>query len=179
MALIVFSFARKGLLDALVEVIVTSDTFISVRATVLLGELLTLVDKYIPLDCFDPSQSIPSLIRYSVGLGDTWTPSNSSGNNSKKPSSGFRSAFASQVTPQYRQQRAMEAISVLSSLHKIKTQPVLAHSVFLQSQLTFAGYISKRSNRFTDRLGLVQLNRVSLSKTYLNIFNGNRNMLCS
>ncbi|ODM99839.1 Rapamycin-insensitive companion of mTOR [Orchesella cincta] len=150
MALIVFSFARKGLLDALVEVIVTSDTFISVRATVLLGELLTLVDKYVPLDCFDPSQCIPSLIRYSVGDSPT---SAIKGNN-------FRSPFASQITPQYRQQRAMEAITVLSCLHKIKTQPVLPHSVFLQSQLTFAGYVSKKSNRFTDRLGLVQLNRI-------------------
>lgn len=139
-------------MDALVEVIVTSDTFISVRTTVLLGELLTLVDKYIPLDCFDPSQCIPSLIRYSVG--DTST---SSVNN---PSGVFRSPFASQVTPQYRQQRAMEAITILCSLHKIKTQSVLPHSVFLQSQLTFAGYISKRNTRFTDKLGLVQMNAV-------------------
>lgn len=64
MGLLVYTMAEKGLLDALVEVVVTSDTFISVRATVLLGELLSLLDRFVPLNCFDPSQCIPSLLRY-------------------------------------------------------------------------------------------------------------------
>lgn len=39
-ALLLYCFLETGLINALVEVIVTSDTFISVRATVLLGKYL-------------------------------------------------------------------------------------------------------------------------------------------
>jgi hypothetical protein len=131
MALVVLSFIQRGLLEALVEVIVTGDTFITVRGTVLLGELLSLVDKYIPLHCYDPSGCIPSLIRYS-----TSSPS----------------------TP--KQQRAMEALSVLSSLQKIKARPATPSSLFLQAQLDYASYQPKADGRFLNKLGQVHLSRV-------------------
>lgn len=37
LAVLLYCFQNSGLIEALVEVIATSDTFISVRATVLLG----------------------------------------------------------------------------------------------------------------------------------------------
>lgn len=38
LAVVLYCFQNNGLIEALVEVIATSDTFISVRATVLLGK---------------------------------------------------------------------------------------------------------------------------------------------
>jgi rapamycin-insensitive companion of mTOR len=40
LALLLYTFLQAGLLEAIVEVIVSSDTFISVRATILLGNYL-------------------------------------------------------------------------------------------------------------------------------------------
>ncbi|XP_037299313.1 rapamycin-insensitive companion of mTOR isoform X2 [Manduca sexta] len=48
LALLLQCFIEAGLLDGLAEVIVTSDTFISVRATVLLGQLLHLIHQLVP-----------------------------------------------------------------------------------------------------------------------------------
>ena len=42
LALLLYTFLQAGLLEAIVEVIVSSDTFISVRATVLLGNCMVL-----------------------------------------------------------------------------------------------------------------------------------------
>jgi rapamycin-insensitive companion of mTOR len=42
LALLLCTFIQAGLLEAIVEVIVSSDTFISVRATVLLGNYMVL-----------------------------------------------------------------------------------------------------------------------------------------
>jgi hypothetical protein len=176
MALIVSCFVGRGLLEALVEVIVTGDTFISVRGTVLLGELLSLLDRYIPLDCYDPSACIPTLIRYSAGVMSSsaeedqgqgslpaaheWnTNSTGGGKGAAGPANKPASAAA-------RQQRAMEAINVLSSLQRIKSRPPSASSVFLQAQLMYAGYLGKGAyhGKFQDRLGQLQLSRVSEGK---------------
>jgi hypothetical protein len=151
MALLILCFARRGLLEALVEVIITSDTFISVRATVLLGELLSLVDHFLPLECFDPSQCIPSLIEHAMNpLKPSFTSA----------STAHNSVFSSPVTPQLKQQRAMEAITVLSSLHAIKTKSPQPFSVFLQMQVDSAGSDRTLKAGFQDRLGQVQLSRV-------------------
>lgn len=144
MALVVLSFLQRGLLEALVEVIVTGDTFISVRGTVLLGQLLHLVDKFIPLHCYDPTHCIPSLIQYSAC----------------EPTEPIGRLY---------QQRALEALSVLSSLQKIKARPAWPHSLWMQAQLEYASY--QRSNeargRFVNKLGQVQVTRVSFLKVFV------------
>ena len=43
LAFLLYCFVENGLLNALVEVIVTSDTFISVRSTILLAKLLQMI----------------------------------------------------------------------------------------------------------------------------------------
>lgn len=53
---------QAGLLDGLAEVIVTSDTFISVRATVLLGQLLHLVHLFLPPQICSITPALPSLM---------------------------------------------------------------------------------------------------------------------
>lgn len=149
MALIVLSFLQRGLLEALVEVIVTGDTFISVRGTVLLGQLLHLVDKFIPLHCYDPTHCIPSLIRYSADVEDDDDIVASATTTTARPSARLQ------------QQRAMEALSVLTSLQKIKARPPFPNSLFLQAQLEYAAYQPKAQGRFVNKLGQVQVMRVS------------------
>ncbi|KAL0840448.1 hypothetical protein ABMA28_015699 [Loxostege sticticalis] len=62
LALLLQCFLEAGLLDGLAEVIVTSDTFISVRATVLLGQLLHLVHLFLPSQICSISPALPSLM---------------------------------------------------------------------------------------------------------------------
>ncbi|KAJ8979985.1 hypothetical protein NQ317_016648 [Molorchus minor] len=75
LALLLYCFLENGLLGALTEVIATSDTFISVRATVLLvqmshttvpGELLRLIQILLPPGCCNISPSLPSLLEYAT-----------------------------------------------------------------------------------------------------------------
>ncbi|XP_066151016.1 rapamycin-insensitive companion of mTOR [Euwallacea fornicatus] len=66
LALLLYCFLECGLLAALTEVITSSDPFISVRATVLLSELLRLVQLYLPPGCCNVSPSLPALIDYAT-----------------------------------------------------------------------------------------------------------------
>lgn len=66
LSLLLYCFLENGLLGALTEVIATSDTFISVRATVLLGELLRLIQLLLPPGCCNISPSLPALIEYAT-----------------------------------------------------------------------------------------------------------------
>ncbi|XP_026328283.1 rapamycin-insensitive companion of mTOR [Hyposmocoma kahamanoa] len=62
LALLLQCFLEAGLLDGLAEVIVTSDTFISVRATVLLGQLLHLIHLFLPPQICSITPALPSLM---------------------------------------------------------------------------------------------------------------------
>lgn len=62
LAVLLYVFLEAGLLGALVEVIISSDTFISVRATVLLGELLHMMHVLLPPECCDVSPALPGLL---------------------------------------------------------------------------------------------------------------------
>lgn len=62
LALLLYCFLECGLMGAISEVIATSDTFISVRATVLLGELLHLTQILLPPECCNISPPLPSLL---------------------------------------------------------------------------------------------------------------------
>ncbi|XP_050303046.1 rapamycin-insensitive companion of mTOR [Anthonomus grandis grandis] len=66
LALLLMCFLECGILPALTEVITSSDTFISVRATVLLSELLRLIQLYLPPGCCNVSPSLPKLIEYAT-----------------------------------------------------------------------------------------------------------------
>jgi rapamycin-insensitive companion of mTOR len=66
LALLLYCFLECGLLGAIVEVIATSDTFISVRATVLLGELMHLIQILLPPECCNVSPALPSLLEYAT-----------------------------------------------------------------------------------------------------------------
>lgn len=61
-AFLVYCFIENGLLNALVEVIVTSDTFIAVLTTMLLAKVLHIIHKMLPADICNSSPSLPTLI---------------------------------------------------------------------------------------------------------------------
>lgn len=67
LAVLLYVFLEAGLLGALVEVIVSSDTFISVRATVLLGELMHMMHVLLPPECCDVSPALPGLLARTRG----------------------------------------------------------------------------------------------------------------
>ncbi|KAL7046361.1 hypothetical protein ACKWTF_002551 [Chironomus riparius] len=60
-AFLLYCFIENGLLNALVEVIVSSDTFISVRATILLARLLQLIHTTLPSNT-DHYAPLPMLV---------------------------------------------------------------------------------------------------------------------
>lgn len=66
LALLLYCFLETGLINALVEVIVSSDTFLSVRATVLVGKLLQLMHTHLPADICSISPALPTLITYAT-----------------------------------------------------------------------------------------------------------------
>jgi rapamycin-insensitive companion of mTOR len=61
-AFLLYCFIENGLLNALVEVIISSDTHISVRATILLAKLLQMIHLCLPADLCNISPPLPLLI---------------------------------------------------------------------------------------------------------------------
>ena len=66
LALQLYCFLETGLLNALVEVIVSNEPHISVRATMLIGNLLHLMHTHLPPDICSTSPALPSLISYAT-----------------------------------------------------------------------------------------------------------------
>lgn len=64
---LIYCFIENGLFNALIEVIVTSDTFISVRATILLAKILHMSHTMLPADICSSSPSLPTLIAKATG----------------------------------------------------------------------------------------------------------------
>lgn len=65
-ALLLYCFLETGLLNALVEVVVSGDTFISVRATVLIGKLLQLMHQHLPADILSAGSALPTLVAHAA-----------------------------------------------------------------------------------------------------------------
>lgn len=66
LALLLYCFLETGLLNALVEVVVTSDQFVSVRATVLIGKIVQLMHTHLPADICSTSPALPTLIGHAT-----------------------------------------------------------------------------------------------------------------
>ena len=63
-ALLLSAYLKAGLPSALIEVIVTGDTVLSVRAAVLLGQFLHLVSLLLPHEISSVQLCLPQLTRY-------------------------------------------------------------------------------------------------------------------
>ncbi|XP_066994227.2 rapamycin-insensitive companion of mTOR [Anabrus simplex] len=111
LALLLYTFLEVGLLEAIVEVVVTSDTFISVRATILLGELLQLVHVLLPSECCNLTPCLPNLL-----------------------------AQASIAADANMRQQALASVAALADLHQmLKRRPAPA-SLFLDQLLQMGGW---------------------------------------
>ncbi|KAK3090902.1 hypothetical protein FSP39_015586 [Pinctada imbricata] len=62
LALLLSAWLEAGILDALVEVMISSDDHLYVRATILLGEILHLASTLLPHECNHHSHCLPSLM---------------------------------------------------------------------------------------------------------------------
>lgn len=66
LALLLYCFVENGLLNAIVEVIASSDPFISVRATVLLAKLCQLMHTLLPADICGVNPALPTLVQHAT-----------------------------------------------------------------------------------------------------------------
>lgn len=106
MALLMYIFVETGLLEAIVEVIVTSDLYISVRATMLLGVLLHKVHLLLPPECCDLTPALPNLLSHAANTADKVC-----------------------------QQRALAAVAALHRLHSLLSRRPAPASLFLDQLL--------------------------------------------
>ncbi|XP_066298986.1 rapamycin-insensitive companion of mTOR-like [Branchiostoma lanceolatum] len=103
LGLVLSAFLNAGLLESLVEVIRSSDNHNSVRATVLLGELLHMANRLLPHECGQHSHCLPSLVNLAASFD---------------------------VSAQERQ-RASTAVMCLNRLHELKKRGPVPHSLYL------------------------------------------------
>lgn len=66
LSLLLYCLLDSGILDALTQVVVTSETFISVRATILLGKIIQLIQTILPMDLSDSSAALPKLVDHAA-----------------------------------------------------------------------------------------------------------------
>lgn len=66
LALLLYCFLETGLLNALVEVTVSSDPFVSVRATILIGKIVQLMHTHLPADICSTSSTLPTLVSHAM-----------------------------------------------------------------------------------------------------------------
>ncbi|XP_034490781.1 rapamycin-insensitive companion of mTOR isoform X2 [Drosophila innubila] len=66
LALLLYCFLETGLLNALVEVTVSSDQFVSVRSTILIGKIVQLMHTHLPADICSTSPALPTLVGHAT-----------------------------------------------------------------------------------------------------------------
>ncbi|XP_076355898.1 rapamycin-insensitive companion of Tor isoform X1 [Tachypleus tridentatus] len=116
LALLLFAFVQIGVLEALVAVIVCDDPHLSVRATILLGELLYMASSLLPPECSHHCHCLPSLMSHAASF---------------------------ETFPQKRNQ-ASTAITYLNRMHSLKKRGVVPCSLFLDQLLQFCSPIKKQ-----------------------------------
>ncbi|XP_030647088.1 rapamycin-insensitive companion of mTOR isoform X2 [Chanos chanos] len=105
LALVLSVFINSGLLEGLVEVMTSSDDSISVKATLLLGELLHMANTILPHSHSHHLHCLPTLINMA----------------------------ASFHIPQEKRHRASAAVNNLKRFHEKKKRGPKAHSLYLQN----------------------------------------------
>ena len=66
LALQLYCFLETGVLNALVEVIVSTEISVSIAATVLIGKILHLMHTHLPADICSTSAALPSLLTHAT-----------------------------------------------------------------------------------------------------------------
>ncbi|KAI1280892.1 Rapamycin-insensitive companion of mTOR [Halotydeus destructor] len=129
LAILVHSLVCGGLIDALVAVITKpKDMRNSVRATILLGEVLFLTSKYLPSDMVQQCHSLSGL---------------------------FEAATSSENSGKIRD-IACAAISCLNKIHTMKKFASPCHSVYLEQLIHFSTHLTKKKT-FSETLSRTRL----------------------
>ncbi|KAL1465529.1 hypothetical protein WDU94_005089 [Cyamophila willieti] len=66
LSLVLYCLLEANLLEALIYVIVSEDSLISVSATILLGHILYLAHRQLPPECVNLTPAVPNLVSYAV-----------------------------------------------------------------------------------------------------------------
>jgi len=141
MAVLLSCYINLNLPSALITVIVTSDTVLSVRAAVLLGQLLHLVSKLLPHEIAATQNCLPLLANHI----DTADPE-------------FSKLHST---------RAVAAVTALRKLHALKRRGCLPHSLLLEQVLEYSGH-SQGCRFVSDKLKLSSSCSVNDQNTEIN-----------
>ncbi|KAK3927944.1 Rapamycin-insensitive companion of mTOR [Frankliniella fusca] len=128
------AFLNAGLLAAIVEVIVAEDTFLSVRATILLGQLLHMIHVLLPPECCNITPPLPSLMWYAVGASPLDHPPSTAQHKSSAKQT-YQKILAS-VQPaltvtKANQQQAQASVAAMNQLHRLLKRRPAPASLFL------------------------------------------------
>ncbi|XP_014239263.1 rapamycin-insensitive companion of mTOR isoform X2 [Cimex lectularius] len=138
-AFVLYLFLKANVLEAIVHVVVSDDTFLSVHATILLGELLHLVHTILPPELISLTPGLPNLLSYAVrGRPVNIVPQSTIFENEELPNNAYEELFGpgftmdqslltnSDVEPSKEaQERALRAVCAMSYLHKRPPGPSL------------------------------------------------------
>ncbi|KAG9261636.1 rapamycin-insensitive companion of mTOR-like isoform X1 [Astyanax mexicanus] len=123
LALILSTLINSGLLEGLVEVVTSSDDDLSVRATILLGELLHMASSLLPHSHSHHLHCLPTLINMAASFD----------------------------IPPEKRLRASAAVNQLKRLHELKKRSPKPHSLYLQLILQQSSHThTHRSHRDTQ-----------------------------
>ena len=122
-ALLVYCLVEARLVQALVEVIVTSDTFISVRATILLG-------KYYFCKLYSSTFLTFLFAGELLHLGSTLLPPSCHGTKMCLPQ--LIDCITSLKSDPVKRHRAAQAAEALSKIHQLKKKGIVPHSLALK-----------------------------------------------
>lgn len=128
------AFLDAGLLAAIVEVIVAEDTFLSVRATILLGQLLHMIHVLLPPECCNITPPLPSLMWYAVGASPLdHLPSSAHHTSCAKQTYNkiLASVQPALTVTKANQQQAQASVAAMNQLHRLLKRRPAPASLFL------------------------------------------------
>ncbi|XP_069128220.1 rapamycin-insensitive companion of mTOR-like isoform X2 [Argopecten irradians] len=137
LALLLSAWIGAGILDALVEVVISSEDQLFVRTTILLGQLMHMASTLLPNECSHHSHCLPTLMAM---------------------------ASATDI-PQHQQHRACKAVSYLDRLHSMKKRGIIPCSLYLDHLIQNMGGrkspFSKHFHQNKNRLNSYYITKLS------------------
>ncbi|GIX98311.1 rapamycin-insensitive companion of mTOR [Caerostris darwini] len=127
-ALLVLVFVNCGLLEALSEVIVTSEANLAVHATIFLGEFIYMANQFLPVDCSHLSNCLPTLI---------------------SSASSFKSSKE--------QNQATAALTCLFRIHELKKRGAVPNSLVLSNLLHICNPDREKKGVFVGTINKIKL----------------------
>lgn len=143
------AFLDAGLLAAIVEVIVSEDTFLSVRATILLGQLLHMMHLLLPPDCCNITPPLPSLMWYAVGASPSATPLSLSSAAKETYHKILASLQPALNVTKANQQQAQASVAAMNQLHRLLKRRPAPASLFLAQILNSSSRFHSEARKAT------------------------------